>query len=151
MSLPIKLSITGLLFDGEIALAYEGDPVQGSERKVHVCIMDKEDPWAPSTSRASLPPKDEEDEMGMDDENHFDPSDPTGDFYHPRAQGGGGTGKLGVGMRILPTIVIESEIGQTDKHVLKNVSAFLIVLSSPDGWAGYAGREIYPGRDSKNR
>ncbi|RPD66535.1 hypothetical protein L227DRAFT_492317 [Lentinus tigrinus ALCF2SS1-6] len=63
MSLPIKLSVTGLLFNGEVVVAYEGE-----RKRVHLCIP------------------------------------------------------LPIGQRLLPTIYIESEIGQADKHVLKNVT-----------------------------
>lgn len=101
MSLPIKLSVTGLLFDGEIAVAYEGQ-----RRRVHLCILDDQDPYGPASDRAkresfSSTPPDLED----DAHSHHHPSKP-----------------LPVGQRLLPSIFIESEIGQTDKHVLKNVT-----------------------------
>ncbi|KDR73694.1 hypothetical protein GALMADRAFT_72361 [Galerina marginata CBS 339.88] len=70
MSLPIKLSVTGLVFNGEVAIAYEGE-----RKRVHLCILDDLDPYGPA-----------------------------------------------VGQRLLPSIYIESEIGQADKHVLKNVT-----------------------------
>ncbi|KAF9269035.1 hypothetical protein L218DRAFT_852213 [Marasmius fiardii PR-910] len=78
MSLPIKLSVTGLVFDGEIAVAYEGE-----RNRVHLCILDELDPYGPAGDR----PKRET------------PPEP-----------------------LLPSIFIESEIGQADKHVLKNVT-----------------------------
>jgi len=98
MSLPIKLSVTGLVFNGEVALAYEG-----SRGRVHVCILDELDPYGPACrrerSQSSTPPD-------MDDDT-----------------GGKREGKpLPVGQRLLPSILIESEIGQADKHVLKNVT-----------------------------
>lgn len=98
MSLPIKLSVTGLVFNGEVAVAYEG-----SRGRVHVCILDELDPYGPACrrerSQSSTPPE-------MDDDT-----------------GGKREGKpLPVGQRLLPSIMIESEIGQADKHVLKNVS-----------------------------
>ncbi|KIJ94705.1 hypothetical protein K443DRAFT_109921 [Laccaria amethystina LaAM-08-1] len=71
MSLPIKLSVTGLIFVGELAVAYEGQ-----RRRVHLCILDDLDPYGPAGDR----------------------------------------------QRLLPSIYIESEIGQADKHVLKNVT-----------------------------
>ncbi|KAG1734291.1 hypothetical protein EDB19DRAFT_1928950 [Suillus lakei] len=74
MSLPIKLSVTGLVFTGEVAVAYEGSP------------------------QTSTPPEMDEDSGKRD-------------------------GKpLPIGQRLLPSILIESEIGQADKHVLKNVT-----------------------------
>lgn len=93
MSLPIKLSVTGLLFNGELAVAYEG-----SRRRIHLCILDDLDPYGPAgerPNRADTPPDLEE--------------PPVSSKPAP------------VGQRLLPSIYIESEIGQTDKHVLRNV------------------------------
>ncbi|ESK96451.1 mitochondrial inheritance component mdm12 [Moniliophthora roreri MCA 2997] len=86
MSLPIKLSVIGLIFTGEIAVAYEGE-----RSRVHLCILDDLDPYAPR-SKPSPPDEDQR-------------SKP-----------------LPIGQRLLPSIFIESEIGQADKHVLKNVT-----------------------------
>jgi mitochondrial distribution and morphology protein 12 len=47
MSLPIKLSVTELVFNGELAVAYE------SGRRVHLCVLDDLDPYGPSARRAS--------------------------------------------------------------------------------------------------
>ena len=98
MSLPIKLSVTGIVFTGEVAVAFEG-----SRGRVHICILDELDPYGPacrrSQSQSSTPPE-------IDDE-----------------PGGRRDGKpLPAGQRLLPSIFIESEIGQADKHVLKNVT-----------------------------
>ena len=114
MSLPIKLSVTGLVFDGEVVVAYEG-----SRKRVHFCILDDLDPYGPAADRpkrdsvSTTPPEE------GDDDNDADSS--------ARAFGSGGlpprqTKPLPVGQRLLPSIFIESEIGQADKHVLKNVS-----------------------------
>lgn len=89
MSLPIKLSITGLVFTGQVAVAYEGE-----RRRVHICILDELDPYGPHPKRDLTPP----------------------DADHPSSK------PLPVGQRLLPSIFIESEIGQADKHVLKNVT-----------------------------
>ncbi|KAF9227591.1 hypothetical protein BS17DRAFT_773999 [Gyrodon lividus] len=98
MSLPIKLSVTGLVFNGEVAVAYEG-----SRGRIHICILDELDLYGPACrrerSQSSTPPD-------IDDD-----------------AGGKREGKpLPVGQRLLPSILIESEIGQTDKHLLKNVT-----------------------------
>ncbi|OAX41547.1 hypothetical protein K503DRAFT_767562 [Rhizopogon vinicolor AM-OR11-026] len=97
MSLPIKLSVTGLVFTGEVAVAYEG-----SRGRVHLCVLDDLDPYGPACrrprSQTSTPPD-------MDEESGKRDGKP-----------------LPVGQRLLPTILIESEIGQADKHVLKNVT-----------------------------
>ena len=101
MSLPIKLSVTGIEFSGEVAVAYEGE-----RRRIHLCILDELDPYGPAGDRpkresplSGVPPELDEDEIPTK------PSKP-----------------LPVGQRLLPSIVIESEIGQQDKHVLKNVT-----------------------------
>ncbi|KAH9843135.1 uncharacterized protein C8Q71DRAFT_698857 [Rhodofomes roseus] len=94
MSLPIKLSVTGIIFDGEVVVAYEGE-----RRRVHLCILDPLDPYCPLSS------------------------DQTDDDTPPPAMSSSRTGKpLPIGQRLLPSIYIESEIGQADKHVLKNVT-----------------------------
>jgi mitochondrial distribution and morphology protein 12 len=102
MSLPIKLSVTGLEFSGEVAVAYEGE-----RRRIHLCILDDLDPYGPAGDRpkresplSNAPPPDLD-----DDDIPTKPSKP-----------------LPIGQRLLPSIVIESEIGQQDKHVLKNVT-----------------------------
>ncbi|XP_006457800.1 hypothetical protein AGABI2DRAFT_215739 [Agaricus bisporus var. bisporus H97] len=80
MSLPIRLSITGLFFNGEVVVAYEGE-----RKRVHICILDDLDPYGPLGGRRTT---------GLDTDLNL----------------------------LLPSIFIESEIGQTDKHVLKNVT-----------------------------
>ena len=106
MSLPIKLSVTGLVFSGELAVAYEGE-----RQRVHLCILDDLDPYGPAGDRAKrdaaashTPPE------LLDDES------PSSSVPPRRSK------PLPVGQRLLPSIFIESEIGQADKHVLKNVT-----------------------------
>jgi mitochondrial distribution and morphology protein 12 len=97
MSLPIKLSVTGLVFNGELAVAYQ------SGRRVHLCVLDELDPYSPSARRTS----------GSRGSTQSDPD----------AEGAEEDAKpLPVGQRLLPDIFIESELGQADKHVLKNVT-----------------------------
>ena len=96
MSLPIKLSVTGLVFDGEVAVAYEGG------RRVHLCVLDGLDPYGPSARRSA-------------GSQGSTPSDLEGDDAQAAKP-------LPVGQRLLPEIFIESELGQADKHVLKNVT-----------------------------
>ncbi|CAL1705466.1 unnamed protein product [Somion occarium] len=109
MSLPIKLSVTGLLFDGEVVVGYEGE-----RRRIHLCIVDELDPYCPlatdrpkrdTPSSGGTPPEDDEGITPGSMASHNRQNKP-----------------LPVGQRLLPTIEIESEIGQTDKHVLKNVT-----------------------------
>ena len=102
MSLPIKLSVTGLVFDGEVAVAYEGE-----RRRVHLCILDDLDPYGPASDR----PKREPDSTPPE----LDEETPLSSIPRPSKP-------QPIGQRLLPSIFIESEIGQTDKHVLKNVT-----------------------------
>ena len=105
MSLPIKLSVTGLVFTGELAVAYEGQ-----RRRVHLCILDDLDPYGPAGDRAKRDSTGHTPPEMLDDESPLSsaPSRPSK--------------PLPVGERLLPSIFIESEIGQADKHVLKNVT-----------------------------
>lgn len=94
MALPIKLTIVGFEFNGEVVVAY-----QPSRTRIHVCILDDEDPYRPAS--ASSP--------GGQAEDHA--------THRPYDKE-----KTSAGERLLPHIFIESEIGQTDKQVLRNVS-----------------------------
>jgi len=90
LSLPIKLHLTSICFNGEIVLAYEAET---GKNRLHFCLLDDLDPTQrPSSSGESLAPP------------------PPAEKPAP------------VGSRVLPQLVIESEIGDADKHALKNVS-----------------------------
>ncbi|KAI0647456.1 hypothetical protein C8Q79DRAFT_1000375 [Trametes meyenii] len=107
MSLPIKLSVTGLLFNGEVVVAYEG-----GRKRVHLCVVDELDPYGPLGGER--PKRDTPSSGGTPTE---------ADDEAPISAAGSRSGKpLPIGQRLLPTIFIESEIGQADKHVLKNVT-----------------------------
>ncbi|THH31129.1 hypothetical protein EUX98_g3079 [Antrodiella citrinella] len=115
MSLPIKLSVTGLLFEGEVAVAYEGE-----RRRVHLCVLDDLDPYCPLAgdrpkrdTGAGAPHSSGE----TSPENEDAPAGMSLSMSAPQR-----TKPLPVGQRLLPSILIESEIGQADKHVLKNVT-----------------------------
>ncbi|KAJ7633120.1 hypothetical protein FB45DRAFT_745176 [Roridomyces roridus] len=109
MSLPIKLSVTGLVFTGEVAVAYEGE-----RKRVHLCILDDLDPYGP-TGGGNRPKRDSPSSPHSSPPD-IDP-DPFDSPSYPRH-----SKPLPVGQRLLPSIYIESEIGQADKHVLKNVT-----------------------------
>jgi len=145
MTLPIKLSITGLVFDGQLAVAYQGD-----KRRVHLCILDELDPHVPSAlyrNRESevlrdksnlkspfvtLSPQSREDftssPVSMPSPSNPSPrmvplSHQSSEDSIMRGEDGERNEKpLPIGQRLLPNIYIESEIGQADKHVLKNVT-----------------------------
>lgn len=103
MSLPIKLSVTGLVFNGEVVVAYEGE-----RRRVHLCIVDELDPYGPLAGERQK--RDTPSSTGT-------PAEQDEDAAQPRP-----SKPLPIGQRLLPNIFIESEIGQADKHVLKNVT-----------------------------
>jgi distribution and morphology protein 12 len=111
MSLPIKLSVTGLVFNGEIAVAYEGE-----RGRVHLCVLDDLDPYGLASAG----------ERPKRDSFSATPPELEDDVISPGGIGGSATARSGkplpVGQRLLPNIYIESEIGQADKHVLKNVT-----------------------------
>ena len=108
MSLPIKLSVTGLLFDGEVAVAYEGE-----RRRIHLCILDDLDPYCPLSG--DRPKRDTPPSVGGHSPDHDDDTPSSSLPTRP-------TKPLPIGLRLLPSIDIESEIGQADKHVLRNVT-----------------------------
>ncbi|GJE87052.1 mitochondrial distribution and morphology protein [Phanerochaete sordida] len=103
MSLPIKLSVTGLVFNGEVVVAYEGE-----RRRVHVCVVDDLDPYGPLSGERHK--RDTPSSTGTPAEQEEDAAQPKPSKPLP------------IGQRLLPNIFIESEIGQADKHVLKNVT-----------------------------
>lgn len=108
MSLPIKLSVTGLVFNGEVAVAYEGE-----RRRIHLCVLDDLDPYGPL---AGDRPKRDTPPSAVTPAEHDD------DATHAPGYQSRPSKPLPVGQRLLPSIFIESEIGQADKHVLKNVT-----------------------------
>ncbi|PVF95151.1 hypothetical protein CPB86DRAFT_603292 [Serendipita vermifera] len=93
MALPVRLAIVGLEFNGEVVVAY-----QSSQKRLHVCILDDLDPYRPASASTRPEPT--------------DPDLSPNKYEKP---------KTSVGERLLPHIFIESEIGQADKQVLRNV------------------------------
>lgn len=82
MSLPLKLSITGLQLAADLIVAFDGE-----KKRIHLTIID--------------------DDYESNAHSHG----------HPH----GGHGVLPVGQRLLPEMRIDSEIGHSDAHVLRNV------------------------------
>jgi len=123
MTLPIKLSITGLTFDGQLAVAY-----QGEKRRVHLCILDELDPYVPSASHRNRDPgvSTSSPALGPSPLNSHPRVVPlshqSSEDSIMREDGERNEKPLPIGQRLLPNIYIESEIGQADKHVLKNVT-----------------------------
>src|SRR5258708_7655243 len=111
MALPIKLSIIGLVFQGEVVAAYEGD-----RRRVHLCILDDQDPYCPAAIRTLSPSHTNNTPSDPENQSSTAPDVTTPLRARPDSP------LAPVGARLLPSIFIESEIGQQDKHVLKNVS-----------------------------
>ena len=140
MTLPIKLSVTGLVFDGQLAVAYEGE-----KKRVHLCILDELDRYAPSAPHRNRDSKDKSnlnspmvtfqgrDDLGSSPASASLPLNPphlravplshqSSEDSIVREEGERNEKPRPIGERLLPNIYIESEIGQTDKHVLKNVT-----------------------------
>ncbi|CAE6530502.1 unnamed protein product [Rhizoctonia solani] len=110
LTLPVKLRVTGLVFDGEVVVAYEGP-----RRRVHLCIVDDLDPYGLASDRRNRRSNDSLPRPGVENgppgtPERMQPSPSPVDRSTP------------IGQRLLPSILIETEIGQTDKHVLRNVS-----------------------------
>lgn len=145
MTLPIKLSITGLVFEGQLAVAYQGD-----KRRVHLCILDELDPYVPSAHYRNRDPGGLRDKSNLGSpvvmtspQSREDPTSSPATSSSPlrphpgvvplshqssedsiglREDAERNKKPLPIGERLLPNIYIESEIGQADKHVLKNVT-----------------------------
>lgn len=108
-------------------MAYEG-----KRKRVHLCILDELDPYGPAC--ASSRPKREpsassfpsgppplthpntSEETEDPDQDHSSSSDPAFPSSHNPSK------PPPIGHRLLPIISLDSEIGQADKHALKNVT-----------------------------
>ena len=104
MSLPMTLTVVGIVFNGEVVVAYEA-----SKRRIHLCILDDQDPYGLKSSSRPAPPSAEGATSPLPPSNSYGYMSPP-------------TTREPAGQRLLPSIFIESEIGQADKHVLRNVS-----------------------------
>src|SRR5258706_12404880 len=104
MSLPMTLTVVGIVFNGEVVVAYEA-----SKRRVHVSILDDQDPYGLKYSSRPAPPA---------AEGATSPLSPSNSYGYMSSS----NTREPAGQRLLPSIFIESEIGQADKHVLRNVS-----------------------------
>jgi distribution and morphology protein 12 len=121
MTLPLKLRITGFALSADIVLAFNGP-----KRRLHLCIIDETDPATPSPSLSYAPSASQY--MSPDSSYPSTPgpytqarTGPNGyqDRYEPRTFGG--ESAKPIGHRLLPSLQIESEIGQADVHALRNV------------------------------
>ena len=104
MSLPMTLTVVGVVFNGEVVVAYEA-----SNRRIHLTILDDQDPYSLKSPSRSSPPS-----AG----GTTSPLSPSNSYGYMSSS----TTREPAGQRLLPSIFIESEIGQADKHVLRNVS-----------------------------
>lgn len=95
MSLPLTLSVTGLVMKAGVIIALEGE-----RRRAHVCLTEDEEDATPQDS----------------------PQDTRPGFVYPAHPADGARSKKqSPGSKILPSLCFESEVGQGDRHVLKNV------------------------------
>ncbi|RXK42111.1 hypothetical protein M231_00468 [Tremella mesenterica] len=92
MSLPLKLSIVGFTLDADVVLAFSSE-----KNRVHICIVDEDI-----------------DIVGLSGTG-------VGGDINGGGGGGGGKTSIPIGQKILPSLIIESEIGDKDSHVLRNV------------------------------
>lgn len=114
MALPIKLCVTGLALEGELVVAYEG-----SRRRFHMCFLDELASHGggpiPAFQPQSVEHEDEDDVM-CQTPKRVPPSATSSRFAATPSKASP------AGVRLLPSIILESEIGQEDKHVLRNVA-----------------------------
>lgn len=114
MALPIKLCLTGLALEGELVVAYEG-----SRRRFHMCFLDELATHGGGPVPAFRPQSvehEEEDDGTGETPRRVPPSATSSRFAATPSK------SSPAGVRLLPSIILESEIGQDDKHVLRNVA-----------------------------
>jgi distribution and morphology protein 12 len=121
MSLPLQLTVTRLELDLHLVIAFQASsppsvtrkpsssPPSTSGSRVHISILDELDPHTPSSS--STP-------------SSFSAATNPGSHpsHNPQHAGGDGGKPLPVGERIIPSMQIETSIGQEGEHVLRNVA-----------------------------
>lgn len=142
MSLPLKLTITGLSLNADMVVAFNG-----AKKRVHLSIIDDYDPLTPSMTNSLASSAIHSPETGTIPltgtsfgMHHGDPNNntrgpntgpvpPSYTAPHPYQPytPGPTTGTTvpeplkPIGQRLLPALQIESEIGHADVHVLRNV------------------------------
>ncbi|GAA5928406.1 hypothetical protein JCM3775_000602 [Rhodotorula graminis] len=102
MSLPLSLTLTGLALEGTLVVAFEG-----GRRRVHLSLLEP-DPFSSST-----------DDPTTTTTTSLPGDSPTKPFA--RLHGAGSSRSTTPGARVLRAAHVESEVGQADKHVLRNV------------------------------
>ena len=154
MSLPLKITITGLTLCADIVVAFDG-----AKKRVHLCVIDEFDAYLPSpalsrshstvlSSGASVPVTPETTRSALPGGgavNNFRPLSAI-DHRQPGFNGPGGASRptsmasssmpdpsKPIGQRLLPSLQIESEIGDADARP----------PFPPQRWQG---RKVYHGR-----
>lgn len=115
MSLPLSITITGLVLQAEGLLAFEVDQIT-NVRRGHFCLLVEEEGEGES---------DEEQNNSQDAETQpiAMPRLPSKRNSTPvTATGAFGVDQVTPGERILSNFTLETSVGQTDKHVLRNVA-----------------------------
>jgi distribution and morphology protein 12 len=115
MALPIKICVIGLVLEGELVVAYEG-----SRKRVHVCFLDELATHGGGPAPASPQQTYVNEELPAAREGRT-PKRPPSISTGSRLTGTPSKPSP-PGIRLLPSILLESEIGQEDKHVLRNVA-----------------------------
>ncbi|KAI5454268.1 Mitochondrial distribution and morphology protein 12 [Naganishia albida] len=150
MSLPLKLTLTGLSLNADMVLAFNG-----ARKRVHLSIIDDYDPSTPSMTNSLASSAVHSPETGnipltgtsfgmhqseaQDGQQNpttttttttsrgFRPAGTPAPYHYQPYTPGPATGTTvpeplkPIGQRLLPALQIESEIGHADVHVLRNV------------------------------
>ncbi|WWC87164.1 uncharacterized protein L201_002050 [Kwoniella dendrophila CBS 6074] len=112
MSLPLKLLVTGFELNSELIIAYSNE-----KNRLHLTILDQPEE------------EEEEEDDNLNDQSqhsqHQQNNNNNNNSYYRSSKRNSmlllDNQKIPIGQRLLPNLQIESEIGHSDAHVLRNV------------------------------
>lgn len=120
MSLPLTITITGLVLQAGGLLAFEVDQTTNTKRG-HFCLTVEDEGEGEDEGQEER--VDQESPMNVDNRNLGVPSVRIKPIVTPTSGTGFGFDQqLTPGERILSNVTLETSVGQADKHVLRNVA-----------------------------
>ncbi|WWC67633.1 uncharacterized protein I206_101543 [Kwoniella pini CBS 10737] len=113
MSLPLKINITGFEIKNEIILAYSNE-----KNRLHLTLLNQE-----FSNNDNNNNNNEEDENEFENDLNFkgEKNLRRNSIFNNNNNNNNDYEKIPIGMKILKNLQIESEIGHSDVHVLRNV------------------------------